>query len=324
MKNFEDIQEIIKNSINNLDFNLEPRLLYEPIEYILSIGGKRLRPSLVLMACNLFTKNIENAIYPAMATEVFHNFTLLHDDIMDKSDMRRNKMTVHKKWNENIAILSGDAMFIKSMQLALKTEEKYLKSVLDIFTKTALEVCEGQQYDMDFETKNDVSEKEYLKMIILKTAVLIAFSLKLGGIIGGASKKDLENLYNLGINIGISFQLQDDFLDVYGDVKVFGKKIGNDIVSNKKTYLLIKSLELADYNKKIEIIKLLSEENFDNNEKIEKITNIYNSLEIKELTQKKIKYYFKNGISFLKNINVSENKKTELMKILKKLINRNY
>ncbi|PIY02318.1 MAG: isoprenyl synthetase, partial [Bacteroidetes bacterium CG_4_10_14_3_um_filter_31_20] len=222
MLKFEEIQNIVNNEIAKLDFKSEPVELYQPISYALSGNGKRLRPCLALLSCNLFNNDIRNAIKPAIGVEMFHNFTLLHDDIMDKADIRRNKPTVHKKWNENVAILSGDAMLIKTYELFFELKPNILAKVIEVFNKAALQVCEGQQYDMNFETKIDVTTDEYIKMITLKTAVLLAASLKIGAIIGGATLKDANLLYNYGINLGIAFQLQDDYLDVYGDVKTFG------------------------------------------------------------------------------------------------------
>jgi len=257
MLKFEEIQNIVNNEIAKLDFKSEPVELYQPISYVLSGNGKRLRPCLALLSCNLFNNDIRNAIKPAIGVEMFHNFTLLHDDIMDKADIRRNKPTVHKKWNENVAILSGDAMLIKTYELFFELKPNILAKVIEVFNKAALQVCEGQQYDMNFETKIDVTTDEYIKMITLKTAVLLAASLKIGAIIGGATLKDANLLYNYGINLGIAFQLQDDYLDVYGDVKTFGKKIGGDIVSNKKTYLLISAIENAKDENKHKLLNLL-------------------------------------------------------------------
>ena len=250
MLSFNEILEKVEHEISQLSFEYPPKSLYDPIEYILSLGGKRIRPALALMACNLYKENIDNVINPALGVEVFHNFTLLHDDLMDKADKRRNKPTVHKVWNDNTAILSGDAMLIAAYQLIGKTEPDYLKEVFDLFTETALEICGGQQYDMEFESRMDVTEPEYIEMIRLKTAVLLACSLKIGAITGGASKEDAANLYDFGINIGLAFQLQDDLLDVYGDTATFGKNIGGDITCNKKTFLLIHAFELASPEQK--------------------------------------------------------------------------
>jgi len=246
MYTFIQIQQIVEKYLKEIELKTEPRELYEPVKYILEIGGKRIRPSLVLAAYNLFKNDVETAINPALALEVFHNFTLLHDDIMDKADLRRNQQTVHKKWNENVAILSGDTMSIKAYELLSKIPAEFLSEVLQAFNKTALQVCEGQQLDMNFESRLDVSVEEYLEMIRLKTSVLIAVSLKIGAIMAGALRNDVHKLYDFGLNLGLAFQLQDDYLDAYGDVQAFGKKIGGDIVANKKTFLLIKALETSD------------------------------------------------------------------------------
>src|SRR3972149_6156266 len=245
MYSFQECQEIVNKAFRNFNLQKEPSNLYKPMEYIISMGGKRIRPATVIRACNLFTDDIEEAINPVMGIEIFHNFTLVHDDIMDKAPIRRSQPTVHKKWNENIAILSGDAMCILAYRFFLKAKPEIQAKILPEFTKTALEVCEGQQLDMDFENFNNVTVSEYIRMISGKTSVLLASSLKIGAIIGGASEKDAENLYEFGKNLGIAFQLQDDLLDVFADPKKFGKKTGNDIATNKKTFLLIKALEMS-------------------------------------------------------------------------------
>ena len=322
MYTFKELQKIIEQELSKLNLDKQPNKLYQPIKYILSIGGKRLRPVLVLMSCNLFSDDIQKAINSALSLEVFHNFTLLHDDIMDKSEIRRNQITVHKKWNENIAILSGDAMFSIAFRLAIKTDVKYLKDVLKVFTDTSVEVCEGQQYDMDFETKNNVSEEEYINMIRLKTAVLISACLKTGAIIGEASKKDIQNLYDFGINIGLAFQLQDDYLDVYGNIKNFGKQTGNDIYTNKKTYLLIKSLELAKGETKQNLENLLNDKNINKETKIQKVTAIYNQLNVKVLSQNKMYEYLDCALDLLEKINVPKERKQELKNLAIKLMKR--
>ena len=274
MLSFNEILEKVEHEISQLSFEYPPKSLYDPIEYILSLGGKRIRPALALMACNLYKENIDNVINPALGVEVFHNFTLLHDDLMDKADKRRNKPTVHKVWNDNTAILSGDAMLIAAYQLIGKTEPDYLKEVFDLFTETALEICGGQQYDMEFESRMDVTEPEYIEMIRLKTAVLLACSLKIGAITGGASKEDAANLYDFGINIGLAFQLQDDLLDVYGDTATFGKNIGGDITCNKKTFLLIHAFELASPEQKAVLNDWIGKTTFVAAEKSEVVTAI--------------------------------------------------
>ena len=278
MLSFNEILEKVEHEISQLSFEYPPKSLYDPIEYILSLGGKRIRPALALMACNLYKENIDNVINPALGVEVFHNFTLLHDDLMDKADKRRNKPTVHKVWNDNTAILSGDAMLIAAYQLIGKTEPDYLKEVFDLFTETALEICGGQQYDMEFESRMDVTEPEYIEMIRLKTAVLLACSLKIGAITGGASKEDAANLYDFGINIGLAFQLQDDLLDVYGDTATFGKNIGGDITCNKKTFLLIHAFELASPEQKAVLNDWIGKTTFVAAEKIEAQLYIMNCI----------------------------------------------
>ncbi|MCF6243025.1 MAG: polyprenyl synthetase family protein [Bacteroidales bacterium] len=275
MYSLNELQSIVEQNIKELSLEQEPKGLYEPIKYILSIGGKRIRPVLVLAAYNLYKDNIEDIIRPALALEVFHNFTLLHDDIMDKADVRRNQATVHKKWSENTAILSGDAMTIKAYQLISETNEKYLAAVLKAFNQTAMEVCEGQQYDMDFETRLDVREEEYIEMIRLKTSVLIAGSLQIGAIMADAPKEDIRHIYDFGVNLGLSFQLQDDYLDSFGDFNTFGKKIGNDILSNKKTFLLINALKNADKETYNQLIDLIKNTEFDPQKKIKSVLAVY-------------------------------------------------
>lgn len=308
MFSFEQILQIIERSIKNLHFESSPKSLFEPIEYILSLGGKRIRPAFMLMACNIYKDTIDEAIMPALGMEVFHNFTLLHDDLMDEADKRRNQPTVHKKWNANTAILSGDAMLISSYQLVGKTKDIYLKQVLDLFNQTALEICEGQQYDMEFESRADVTENEYIEMIRLKTAVLLACCLKAGAIIGNASKEDAEWLYQFGIHLGLLFQLQDDLLDVFGNPETFGKNIGGDILCNKKTFLSIQARNIAsDSQKKIIATYQATDKNsFDPEEKIKAITSIYKELGIKELTQQKINEYYKKALNDLSHLTATK------------------
>ncbi len=324
MFSFEDLQERFSREIDNhfLSINREPKELYEPVRYILSIGGKRLRPVLLLMSTNLFSEKIDNAIPAAIAFEIFHNFTLLHDDIMDNSSMRRNKPTVHIKWDKNTAILSGDAMSIIAYDFLTQTNTEHLKAVFELFNQTALQVCEGQQYDLNFESENTVSVEQYLEMIELKTSVLLAACLKTGAILGGASVCDANMMYDIGKNIGLAFQLQDDYLDVYGNTKIFGKKIGNDIAANKKTYLLIKALELAKGDKKTKLAYWLQEKKFDFEEKRKKVTSIYNALGVKEHSKKLMNYYNENAFSKIERLNVPAERKQELIKLTKKLLER--
>ncbi|MCD8270069.1 MAG: polyprenyl synthetase family protein [Parabacteroides sp.] len=322
MLSFNEILQKIETEITQLSFEYPPKSLYDPIEYILSLGGKRIRPALALMACNLYKEDVENVINPALGIEVFHNFTLLHDDLMDKADKRRNKPTVHKVWNDNTAILSGDAMLIAAYQLIGKTEPEHLKEVFDLFTATALEICGGQQYDMEFESRNDVTEPEYMEMIRLKTAVLLACSLKTGAIIGGASKEDASDLYEFGIHIGLAFQLQDDLLDVYGDTATFGKNIGGDILCNKKTFLLIHAFELASPEQKRILNEWIGKETFVPSEKIEAVTNIYNELNLKEITSAKMQRYYDKAMEHLDKLNVSSEKLTVLKEVSNRLMYR--
>lgn len=324
MITLKNAQEIIKNEIDKLEFNNKPEELYKPIEYILKIGGKRIRPSLTLLACNLFTDEVLHAVYPALAIELFHNFTLIHDDIMDNANLRRGKKTIQFKWNNNIAILSGDAMCIKAYEILSKCDGKYLKEVMDVFSSTALRVCEGQQIDMNFETLQSVSEEEYLKMIELKTSVLFAASLKIGAITGGASPKDSELLYEFGKKLGLAFQLQDDLLDIFGNEFAFGKEIGKDVISNKKTYLLIKALELAK-DIQLEVLKnWLDAKDFNPEEKVNSIREIYITLGIKEITRNVSEKYYSEALNSLKKVSVAEDKKKELISFLDSLRIRKY
>ncbi len=322
MYDIKELQRIVNETIVNETIGREPFSLYDPINYTLQSGGKRIRPVLVLMACNLFSDEIKHAIRPAIGLEIFHNFTLLHDDIMDHADIRRGNLTVHKKWNENTAILSGDAMFIKAYEYFLDCESPNFRDILKVFNITALEVCEGQQYDMEFEERENVAEKEYLRMIELKTSVLLAGALKIGALLGETSESNANLLYEFGKNIGLAFQLQDDYLDVYGNVDVFGKQIGGDIVANKKTFMLIKALELAKGDIKDELMDLLKQQSFDRDTKVTDVTNIFNRLGIQDIVKQKIKNYNNNALNFLSQVSVDENRKSELNKLTENLIKR--
>ena len=259
MRSLLDFQEIINQHIANQNFNRFPSELYDPIAYTMTQGGKRLRPLLTLMTCDLFGGNLVHAIHPALALEVFHNFTLVHDDIMDQAPLRRGRETVYKKWNSNIAILSGDTMFAMAYQYAIQTEDQYVPKILRVFNKAAIEVCEGQQLDMNFEVITQVNLDEYLEMIQLKTAVLIGVSIQIGAIIGNASDEDMKLMYDFGIQLGIAFQIKDDLLDLYGSEKYFGKKTGGDILANKKTYLFLKALEQCHNSDKQALIDLYND-----------------------------------------------------------------
>ncbi|MFO7828503.1 MAG: polyprenyl synthetase family protein [Bacteroidales bacterium] len=323
MYTLKDFQQIINHLIAKEKIIKEPQALYEPINYTLESGGKRIRPALVLLACNLFSDDIQKAIKPAIGLEIFHNFTLLHDDIMDQADIRRGIPAVHKKWDENTAILSGDAMLIKAYDYFFDIESPNFRKILKVFNQTALEVCEGQQYDMEFENRDDVTENEYLRMIELKTSVLLAAGLKIGALIGNADESDADLLYHYGRNIGLAFQLQDDLLDVYGDEKVFGKQIGGDIVSNKKTFLLIKTKQLAEKDELESLQYWLKYQSAERDEKISAVTAIYDKLKIKEITKEKILELTQKALDLLDQVSVENNNKIELKKLAGKLINRN-
>ena len=324
MKTFNEITQIVTTELEKVSWEKEPKGLYAPIGYVLSMGGKRIRPALTLMACNLYQEDVLPAVNTALGIEIFHNFTLLHDDIMDRADVRRGKPTVHKKWNDNTAILSGDVMQIAAYQFIAQTPANCLKPVLDLFSQTAAEICEGQQYDVDFETRNDVKAEEYLEMIRLKTAVLLGCSLKSGALIGGAGEEDAQNLYDFGIHIGLAFQLKDDLLDVYGDEATFGKKIGGDILCNKKTYLLIHALELAQGEDAEELQKWLNtNDESSQNQKISAVTELYNKLGVKTICEDKMSDFYTKAIANLEKVAVSDNKKQELRKLAANLMSRN-
>lgn len=291
MTSLNDLQSLISTSVNQLKFPEYPGQLYEPITYILSLGGKRLRPALLLMASELFGGDAKSAISPALAIEVFHNFTLMHDDIMDNAPIRRGKTTVHERWNNNVAILSGDVMLIEAYKLMMKVDANLLGPVLDIFNQTAVGVCEGQQLDMEFEQRNDVTIDQYVNMIRLKTAVLLGGALKIGALIGGANETDAALLSTFGEQLGIAFQLQDDILDVYGNPEKFGKQVGGDIISNKKTYLLIKALELAKGEQADELNAFLNASQIDNTKKVAGVTRIYNNLNIRQQAEDAMQNY---------------------------------
>ena len=325
MLSFTQIAEIIESEIKRLNFDLSPAGLFDPINYTLAIGGKRIRPSLTLIACEIYDNDIGKAIKPALAMEVFHNFTLLHDDLMDQADKRRHQPTVHKKWNTNTAILSGDAMLIAAYRLIGETCEPYLKKILQLFSQTALEICCGQQYDMDFEKDVTVSESEYMEMIRLKTAVLIACCLKTGAIIGGAPSNDTEHLYQFGLFTGLAFQLQDDLLDVYGNTETFGKNIGGDILCNKKTFLLINALLRADQKQKKAIDYFTNPSNsFTPDEKIQCYTEIFNQLNIKNYTQQRINNLYSLAMQELNRLSIDPQSLVELKKYCDLLIQREY
>jgi len=318
----ETYKRLIESEIRKQKFGKQPKSLYEPLRYIMALGGKRLRPLLTLLSYSLYKEDAKRIVPFATAVETFHNFTLLHDDIMDNAPLRRGNPTVHEKWNINTAILSGDVMQVKVYDLFLNLEGKMLKDVLLEFNECATEVCEGQQWDMEFEGMPKVTEAQYINMIRQKTAVLVGFSLELGAILAEAPLEDRIALYQFGVNIGIGFQLKDDLLDVYGDQNKFGKQVGGDIISNKKTFLLIKALEKAKGKEKIELTKWLKAKKFGNRKKIKEVTTLFNKLQIESITTNKINSYFQKGLTSLDQLNVSSNRKNELKKFIHQLIDR--
>ncbi len=324
MLNSNDVLTLVNDYLAHIAYERKPESLYEPIKYVLSLGGKRIRPSLLLLAYNLYKDDPKTVLPVACALETYHNYTLLHDDLMDNADLRRGHMTVHKRWNANTAILSGDSMLVLAFNQMLQCEKSKLSDILSLFTVTALEIGEGQQYDMDFENRNDVTESEYIEMIRLKTSVLLACATKMGAILAGASESDTERLYAFGEKLGLAFQLQDDFLDVYGDTKVFGKAIGGDILSNKKTYMLINALAMADERQRIILQNWLLMPNPDPQEKIAAVTEIYNEIGINDLATEKIRFYFNESLKELDAVAIPNERKVELLAYTKELMKREY
>jgi len=324
MHSLQYLQKIIKQGIANLSIDKQPNELYRPINYILDLGGKRLRPALCLLACDIFGGEIKNALNPAIGIEIFHNFTLLHDDIMDEAPIRRGKPTVHKKWNPNVAILSGDTMMAISYDFIMKAPDNVRNLVFSVFNQTAIEVCEGQQYDMNFESQKDVSIADYINMIRLKTAVLLAGSLKIGAIVAEASFEDANNIYRFGENIGIAFQLKDDLLDVFSNAEKFGKQNSGDILTNKKTFLYLKAFELAD-SKTYESLHYFFNKDFENElEKINGVKEIYKRLNIESITSSEIEKFYNKGLEFLGKINVPDERKADLLKFTDQLKEREF
>jgi len=321
--NTKQLLELIEKELANTNFIKEPNNLYEPVAYTMSMGGKRIRPVLCLLANQLFEGDINAAIKPALALEIFHNFTLLHDDIMDNADVRRSMPTVHKKWNSNVGILSGDAMLITAYQYLEGCDANLLKDALTLFNDVAIGVCEGQQYDMDFENRMDVSVDEYLRMIRLKTAILLAGSLKLGALLAGANAEQSKLIYEFGINIGIAFQLQDDYLDSFGDQDTFGKRIGGDIVCNKKTFLLLSALHCAEEKNKQELERWIQTKEFNEEQKISAIKKIYTQTEVDKKSQVLMEDYYKKAMNNLDEIDGNSDIKKELIKLASKLMKRN-
>lgn len=305
---------LLEKETQKLQFGEDPVELYDPIKYILSLGGKKMRPLLTLLGYSIFKDDVDSVVLPALAVEVFHNFTLMHDDIMDKAPLRRGKATVHERWSENVAILSGDVMLVKAYDLLLNIEPVYLKTIIEKFNRCASQVCEGQQIDMNFESRNGVTESDYIDMIRLKTAVLLGFSLEMGAILAGANDRDSQRLYEFGVYLGIGFQLMDDILDVYANKEKFGKQVGGDIISNKKTFLLIKAREKARGKDAKELQKWLETKSFNHAEKVSAITNVYNRLSIKKDAEDKMNSFYKLAFTKLDEI---EGGKTESLQRLK-------
>ncbi len=323
MMTSHEILDLVNKHLSEQSYLRKPKQLYEPIRYELLLGGKRIRPTLMLLAYNLYKDDPQSIIPAACALETYHNYTLLHDDLMDHASMRRGKPTVHTRWNANQAILSGDTMLVLAYQRMMSVGAELLPQTLDLFTETALEIGEGQQMDMEFESRNDVTEEEYIEMIRLKTSVLLACALKMGAILAGASNEDADVLYKYGELIGLAFQLQDDYLDVYGTPEVFGKQIGGDIVSNKKTFMLINAYLRAGDEQRTRLDELLSAEKFDPQEKIQQVRNIYDDLGIDQLAQERITAYFEQAAQCLKRLSVASEKLVELESYTAKMMKRN-
>ncbi|MBO0935169.1 polyprenyl synthetase family protein [Fibrella sp. HMF5335] len=316
------LTDALRQQFDLTNYGQQPPELYDPIRYIMGLGGKRLRPLMTLLAASLFTDDYTLALKPAVAVEVFHNFTLLHDDIMDQAPLRRGMPTVHEKWNANIAILSGDVMLVKAYEQLLDIDAQHLRQALQRFSQTAAEVCEGQQMDMNFESRDTVSEAEYIEMIRLKTSVLLGLAMELGGLVAGADAESTQHLYDGGLNIGIGFQLKDDLLDVYGDPAKFGKQVGGDIIANKKTFLLIEALERAEGTVRTELLDWLGRDTFDKAEKVAAITAIYDQLGIRTLTEARIADYFQKGFANLDQVNADPVRKATLLDFAHQLVER--
>ena len=319
---FAKLLDKVNAHIEQLDYAHEPMNLYEPVKYILSLGGKRIRPAMMLMAYNMYRDDIEKILDPALALEIYHNFTLLHDDLMDHADVRRGKPTVHKRWDANTAILSGDVMLSLADIYMSRVDDACFREVMATFHKTSIEIAEGQQYDMDFETRTDVTEAEYIEMIRLKTSVLLACALKIGAILGGATKEDAEHLYRLGECIGLAFQLRDDYLDVYGDPKVFGKKIGGDILCNKKTYLYINALRLANKEQRAVLDYWAAATDINPEEKIAAVSDIYNKVGLPEMSRAIEEHYYSLAKAELEALSVSKEQKSVLAQFMAMLMER--
>ena len=322
MYNSEQLLSKVNDFLGQLPYQRRPASLYDPIRYVLSLGGKRIRPVLMMLSYNLYKEDPERILMQAVGLETYHNYTLLHDELMDNADMRRGHDTVHKKWDANKAILSGDSMLVLAYQRMQQCDQRHLQAVLDVFTETALEIGEGQEYDMSFETRNDVTEEEYIEMIRLKTSVLLACAMKIGAILADAPAEDVENLYKFGEQLGLAFQLQDDLLDVYGDPKVFGKAIGGDITSNKKTYMLINAVNRANAEQRSELMKWIDAKHFDRSEKVAAVTALYDQIGIRELCEQKINFYFDECRKYLAKVHVSDERKQQLLDYTDEMMKR--
>ena len=323
MKTANEILQNVNDFLASLPYDRQPASLYEPVQYVLSLGGKRIRPVLMLLGYNLWKEQPEDILMPAIGLETYHNYTLLHDDLMDNADVRRGHETVHRRWDANKAILSGDSMLVLAYQRVTQVPADKLRQVLDLFTVTALEIGEGQEYDMAFETRNDVTEDEYIEMIRLKTSVLLACALKLGAVLADAPQQDADLMYQLGEQLGLAFQLQDDLLDVYGDPKVFGKAIGGDIVSNKKTYMLINANNRANDRQRSELSRWITAKAFDREVKVAEVTRLYDEIGIRQLCEEKISYYFDMARRTLDQVHVPEDRKQSLRQYMDTLLHRN-
>ena len=318
-----EILQRVNDFLARLPYDRQPASLYDPVQYVLSLGGKRIRPVLMLLSYNLWKEQPEDILMPAAGLETYHNYTLLHDDLMDNADMRRGHQTVHRRWDANKAILSGDSMLVLAYQRVAQVPADKLQQVLGLFTVTALEIGEGQEYDMTFETRNDVTEDEYIEMIRLKTSVLLACAMKIGGLLADAPRQDVERLYKVGEQLGLAFQLQDDLLDVYGDPKVFGKAIGGDITSNKKTYMLINAFNRANAAQRAELERWVSAVHFDRQEKVEAVTRLYDAIGIRQLCQERINYYFDLARQTLCEVGVPDERKQALRQYMDNMLHRN-
>ena len=322
MYSVAELTEKVTAALEQLPYDRQPQGLYAPIKYVLSLGGKRIRPVLMLMAYNMYREDVDRIMPVALGLEVYHNFTLLHDDLMDRADVRRGKPCVHKVWNDNTAILSGDNMLVMAYQMMSRCPSAALPSVISIFTEAALQICEGQQYDMEFEQRTDVTEREYLEMIRLKTSVLLACALQIGALLGGASEADAQALYAYGEKVGLAFQLQDDFLDVYGDFETFGKAIGGDILCNKKTFMLINALAHAPEHLRAELQGWIAATEYDPAEKIEAVRHIYTQVGVDQMAKEQISFYIAQAEDALHALPIAEERKEILRQWTEQLLGR--